>query len=680
MKRKKWNVLKSNKEFANEIASELDIAPLAALIVSSRGMDDFYDIGEFFDEDSPLSFEPLSILDMDKAAARINEAIDNFEPMCVYGDYDADGVTATALLYSYLASKDANVIRYIPDRIDEGYGLNCEAVKNLAGRGIKLIVTVDNGVSAIEEIALATSLGVDVVVTDHHKVGDKIPECVAVVDPHRPDCQSEFKEMSGVGVAFKLICALEGGNDDELLEEYGELVALGTIGDVVSLTGENRIMVRRGIKIMTENPRPGIAALIEAAGVGNKPFTASVATYTICPRINAAGRMSSADKALELLLCDDEENAKALATEINSLNASRQSRETEIYNSALALLAENPDMSKDKILVVDGEGWHQGVVGIVAAKLMEHFGKPAIVISRNGEDAKGSCRSIEGFSIYEALESVADCLTHFGGHTLAAGVGLESARISEFRKRINEYAANIEMPFAVQTVDCRLVPDKISLDIIDSVAELEPFGAGNPQPLFGLFNVTIEEISPVSDGKHIRMLISGKNSRTGVMFFGMSEKRFPFEKGTKVDLACHLERNVYNGEARVSIIVRGIRHSDTDEEKVLSAIKLYDRFTADEPITGQEAEKMLPDRQLQVDIFKSIKANPLKDKYIETLCVRLGDDGTRYAAIAACVDIMLEMGVLSVDDDNRISVPVSSGKVNLEDSSIMKKIRTAQNS
>lgn len=477
MRRKKWVVAKTNKDLAASTAQELSIDPLAALLVTSRGFDDINSIGEFFDPDAPLSLDPFSIKDMDLAAERINRAIDDFELICVFGDYDADGVTATALLYSYLEARGANVIRYVPDRLTEGYGLNIAALEQLAESGVKLIVTVDNGVSAVKEAARAKELGVSLVITDHHKVGDELPEADAVVDPHRPDCPSGFKEMAGVGVAFKLVCALEGAEEDMLLAEYGDLVALGTIGDVVTLTGENRIMVRRGLRMMNEEPRPGISALAEAAGCADKPFTASSAAFTICPRINAAGRMGTAHKALDLLLCDDDDSAQLLAEEINQLNIQRQRTETEIFAQAAAAIESNPAVRDGKIIVVDGEGWHQGVVGIVAARITERYGRPSVVISRDGENAKGSCRSIEGFSIYDAIESVSDCLEHFGGHTLAAGVGLRSENIDEFRRRINEYAADKEMPFAVQRIDCRIQPASISLDMLSSLSLLEPFGA-----------------------------------------------------------------------------------------------------------------------------------------------------------------------------------------------------------
>lgn len=661
---------------AAQIAQELSVDPFAALLVTSRGFDNIDEINDFFDADAPLSLSPLSIADMGKAAERINRAIDDFEMICVFGDYDADGVTATALLYSYLETRGANVIRYIPDRLTEGYGLNIGAVEELSDRGVKLIVTVDNGVSAVEEAIRVKELGMELIVTDHHKVGDILPDAYAVVDPHRADCPSLFKEMSGVGVAFKLVCALEGDDGDILIEEYGDLVALGTIGDVVSLTGENRVMVRRGLRLMNDCPRPGICALMEAAGVGDKIFSASTAAFTICPRINAAGRMGSAEKALELLLCEDDETAELLADEINRMNVLRQKTETDIFASATSTLASGSELSNDRVIVVDGEGWHQGVIGIVAARITERYGRPSVVISRDGEFAKGSCRSIDGFSIYDAIESVSDCLDHFGGHTLAAGLGLKSSKIAEFRRRINEYAADKEMPFAVQKIDCRLLPNSISLDILSSLSLLEPFGAGNPQPCFGLFGVRIEETAAVSDGKHIRMIVSKNGARTGAVFFGMPEKRFPFEKGDTVDLAVNLDRNVYNGEERVSVIVRSIRPSQTDEGKVLSSVRLFERFSRGEKLTHDEAEKLLPDRQLQVSVFKCIKAKPLKDKYCETLCIRLGDDGENLARITAVVEIMLEMGILAADENDTVYVPENPPKVNLDDSEIMKSIKS----
>lgn len=676
MRRKKWIVAKTDKDLAAQLAQELSLDPFAALLAASRGFETIEKAEEFFDPDAPLSLDPMSIKDMDKASRRINAAIDAFELICVFGDYDCDGVTATALLYSYLEARDANVIRYIPDRLGEGYGMSLESVRKLAEMGVKLIVTVDNGVSAIEETKLAKQLGMDVVVTDHHKVGDELPDAAAVVDPHREDCPSEFKEMSGVGVAFKLVCALEGGEEDMLLAEYGDLVALGTIGDVVALTDENRVMVSRGLRLINEDPRPGIYALMISAGIADKIFSASTAAYTVCPRINAAGRMGSADKALELLLSADDESASLIADEISNMNALRQKTETDIFVQATSMLEKNADIKNQRVIVVDGEGWHQGVVGIVAARITEKYGRPSVVISRDGENARGSGRSIEGFSIYDAIESAADVLDHFGGHTLAAGVSLKSENIDEFRKRVNKFAADKEMPFAIQRVDCRLNPDSVSLDIVSAMAMLEPFGTGNPQPVFGLFGVRIDEINSLSEGKHVRIAVSKGSSRINALWFGMPEKKFPYSKGSRVDLAVNLDRNVYNGEERVSVIIKAMRPSDTDEEKVLRGINLFEKLVRREKLTGAEAQALIPERALQVDVFRSIKQEPLKDEQCEELCIRLGDDGENIAVINTAVAVMLEMGVLETDADGRITVPENPQKVDLEDSGIMKRLRS----
>ncbi len=675
MRRKKWVVSKGDKELASIACEELNIDPLAALIVTSRGLDSIEKIEDFFAGDSFLTVDPLSIRDMDKAAARITKALDEFEMICVYGDYDADGVTATALLYSFLESRGANVTRYIPDRISEGYGLNKEAIDILCDRGVRLIVTVDTGATAIDEIRYAYERGMQVVVTDHHKVGDELPECEAVADPQRPDCTCPCKDMAGVGVAFKLACAIDGDAEDEILEEYGEFIAMGTIGDVVSLTGENRVMVKRGIAAINEHPTAGTAALIRAAGAAGKKVTSSTVAYMLCPRINAAGRMGSASKALDLLLCDDSETAELIADEINSMNTGRQTCENELFRKALAIMQDNPEIGNSRIIVVDGEGWHQGVIGIVAAKLTERFGRPAVVISRNGDEAKGSCRSIQGFSIYEAIDFVSDCLTHYGGHTLAAGIGLHSYDIPEFRRRINEYAADKEMPFAEQRIDCRIQPSSISLSILSSLECIEPFGADNPQPYFGLFGVTIDDYNGVAEGaKHLRLNISKNGSQATAMYFNMPPSRFPFEKGDTVDLAVNLEKNVYNGELRVSTVIRSIRPSKTDEDKVLSAISLCDRFARGESITAAQAKEMIPGRDILAEVYKSIKARPLKDKYCEALCVRFDDDGANLAKYTIAVEVMLEAGVLEADEENRIFAPNYSGKANLEETPIMRRL------
>ena len=678
MRRKKWVVRSGDKELASLASSKFNISPLAALILSSRGVTDLDDFEEFFDIEAPLSLNPMSMKDMDKAVERITKAIDEFEMICVFGDYDADGVTATALLYSFLESRGANVVRYIPDRITEGYGLDVCAVEKFKEMGVKLIVTVDNGVTAFDAIEKAYELGIDVVVTDHHKTSDTLPKCEAVVDPHRSDCTGNFKELSGVGVAFKLVCAIEGGNEEMLLEEFGELVAIGTVADVVSLTGENRILVRRGLEQINSSPSLGVAALIEAAYVKDKPISSTTIAYAIGPRINAAGRMGSADKALDLLLCDDPDRAKFLAEEINTMNVQRQSIETEIYQKALDIIRQRPDIANSRIIVVDGEDWHQGVSGIVATRLTERFGRPSIVISRSGDIAKGSCRSIEDFSIYDAIDAVSDTLEHFGGHTLAAGITVKSENIELFRRKINEYAIKLKMPFAQQRVDCKINLAGVNLEMLTDIAKLEPYGCDNPQPVFGLFGVTVEEITGVSDGKHIRLLLSKNGTKLTAMFFCMPEVCFPFDKGSVVDLAVNFEKNVYNGKTGITTIIRGIRHHNTNEENVLKSISAFTYFRRGENLPEDQLELLVPDRQAQVDVFKCIKEQPLKDRYYETLCDRLGDKGENMARYRVVVESMLELGILEINENDCISVSEQTEKVNLEDSAIMKKIRAMQ--
>ena len=677
MNRKKWVVSECDKNLAAQLAEDFSIDPITAYMLVSRGLTDDLEIEEFLDPNSPLMADPFSFADMEKAADCLRDAIDGFKKIAVFGDYDADGITATALLYSYLSKRGADVIYYIPDRLTEGYGLSCDAVRELAGRGVKLIVTVDNGVSAIEEAKLCRSLGIDLVVTDHHKVGETLPDAPAVVNPHRADCPSDFKDLSGVGVAFKLVSALEGGDEDSMLDEFGDLVALGTIADVVTLMGENRSLVRHGLKIINNSPRVGIKALLEKAGNNGKKLGSTSAAFTLCPRINATGRMGSAYKALDLLLCEDETRAYDLAEEICAMNQERQKTETLIFHEVCAKLSKNPSLVHDSVIVVDGDEWHQGVIGIVASRVAERYGKPAIVISRTGSEARGSCRSIEGFSIFEAIESVSDCLTHFGGHTLAAGIGLNSDRIEEFRIRINEYASGREMPFAVQKIDCRIKNlASINLDILDALDVLEPFGAGNPQPCFGLYGVKLESFSAISEGRHMRFTISKGDVRTGAVWFGMQEKQFPYDKGDIVDLAVNLDRNVYYGETKVSISVRNIRPSLTDEAKVLAGIRLFEKVTGEYPLSPEQAQIALPGRDVQVEVFKLIKnTKPVEGSY-EQMCLHMGGDGSDYCKVAVAVEVMKEMGVVGVANGGRLYAPETDRKVDLNDSALMQRIRS----
>ena len=479
LNRKKWIVSPCDRELAADIAENCGIEPFAALLLCARGMTDEFEVESFLFDTELI--DPFTLPDMEKACERVHKAVDEGERITVFGDYDADGVTSTALMYLFLSSCGAVVDYYIPDRAEEGYGMNNCAIDTLKERGTSLIITVDNGISAIEEIEYAKSLGIDVVVTDHHKVGEVLPDAVAVVDPHRADSICEFNEWAGVGVAFKFICAFDNSLGYELLEEYGDLVALGTVADIVSLRSENRIIVRSGLAfinaaIVDGTLRTGLKALAEVSDNSGAVDSLSLA-FRFSPRINAAGRLGSAQKALKLLLAEDESEAKLIAEEISQLNAQRQSTEGAITEEAIKIIENNAHIKHRRVIVVSGADWHQGVIGIVASRIAERYGKPCIVISESGDVARGSGRSIEGFSLYEALSYCSDLLVQYGGHVLAAGLSIEKENINTFRDKINEYADTLEPVTGVLHIDCKLNPAGIDVDMVESMQILEPFGA-----------------------------------------------------------------------------------------------------------------------------------------------------------------------------------------------------------
>lgn len=670
MNRKKWQIMPIDQENILQTAEDLNIDPHAVLLAYTRGIEDVYAAAEFFGLEPFDESHYLDFPDMDKAAQRVRDAVDNFESIAVYGDYDVDGVTATAVLYSYLESINANVSYYIPDRHIEGYGLSRDAIDKLHERGVKLIITVDNGISAVEEAEYIKSLGMELVITDHHLPGDVLPDAVAVVDPHRDDCILDFTDFVGAGVAYKLICAIEG-ESNETTEKYIDLVALGTVADVMPLKGENRSIVKRGLYRIAESSSIGIAALRETAGTAEKEPTSSELAFSLSPRINAAGRMGSAERGLKLLISKDRKEAEDLAAEISEENASRQKTEQEITAFAIEEIENNPSMLYDSVLVVDGENWNDGVIGIVASRLVELYGKPSIVISRNGDTAKGSGRSIEGFSLYDALNAVKDKLTHFGGHKLAAGLGVESARIDEFRKAINTYASQFEMPFIIQRIDYKLKLHSINETLLEIAETMEPCGAGNPQPVFGLFNMKIENIMPIGSGKHLRLELSRSGNRIQAVKFSCTAADFPYETGDVVDIAVGIKRNEYMNRVSVSIIIKNIRPHAVNEEKLLHDMRLFERVMRGDIVPSEQAASMLPDRELNAAVYRFIRSRGGWNYSIENLCVRLKEE--RYGAVYCSVEAMKELSLLKQEGE-RLILPQSSSKVNFDDAPVIKRL------
>ncbi len=678
MRRSKWKIAQYSKEKAAMAAERFELDPLAALLTVSRGVDTPEAIEEFFSSDIILS-DPFLYADMEKAVDRINLAIDNFERIAVYGDYDADGVTATALLYSYLQARGADVICYIPDREEDGYGLNTEAIKELYDKEVKLIVTVDNGVSALEEAEYISKLGMDLVVTDHHQPGEYLPKAVAVVDPHREDCQGECKCLAGVGVAFKLATALEDEGPEALIDEYADIVALGTVADVVPLTGENRMIVKYGLKMINASPRPGIAALLNAAGCGGKAVDSTTIAFALAPRINAAGRMGSAGRALSLLLSEDEELGEEIAGEISLANEERQKTEQNILSEALSIIEKSPSKKYSKVIVVNGENWHCGVIGIVAARITRQYGKPCFVISVDSHtgEAKGSGRSIEGFSLYDALADCSELFTKFGGHTLAAGLSMSRENIDEFERRINAYAASFSNIFPTLVLSCRLNPSYITPSILPVIESIEPFGAENPKPVFGLFKMTVDRVEGMGGGKHLRLTAHRGNGSVTAVKFGVSPEEFGFIPGDVIDLAVTVEGNIYKGEKRVSVRLAEARPSDEDEEEFFSSVELHEKWQRGEILNDDEKERACPVRNDIAAVFKCVIANSGWRLPVEFLSWRLKRYSLDYCKTAVALEVLCEMGILK-RNGSFIEIHDPSTKVDLANSEILKSLKRGE--
>ncbi len=649
------------------------------MLLQIRGITTAQEIEDFLHNDTEIE-PPWDIKDMEKACVRVHEAIAQEELICVYGDYDADGVTSTALLYSYLEAVGARVMYYIPSREAEGYGMNNAAVDTLHQKGVKLIVTVDNGIAAINEIRYAKSLGIDTVVTDHHMPLGELPDACAVVDLHRSDCPSRFKQLSGVGVAFKLIMALEGEycDVDSLLDMYADLLCLGTIGDIVELKSENRVFVKRGLLSMRHTERTGLYALIRNAGLMGKPITAGNVSFTLVPRINAVGRLGASGRSVELLLTNDEEEAGEFAAAMSYDNAERQQIERDILEKIDARVTRDPRLVMDKVLVLDGENWHQGVVGIVASRIREIYGKPTIIISRDGENAKASGRSVEGFALCDAVAACGDLLTHYGGHPMAAGLSLPSANIDVFRKRINDYAdRQSTMPFDTLHIDCKLNPAAISLDLVGELNVMKPYGAGNPTPVFGFFNMVLTNIIPLSNNKHLRLVLSRGSVSMSAMLFFTSTEDFPYEKGEVLDIAATLEINEYNDRSSVSVIVKDVKAHDEDAEQTLSSGRIFETFCRGGRLRREELQSILPDREDFALLYRYLRDRGGYNRRTETLVGRL-QNRLSYGKIRVALEAMNELGLIQIQEGlktNRITLRRVSRKVDLSSASIIKKLR-----
>ena len=666
MPRKQWLLNKNlaeHRQAATALAQELELPAFATMLALGRDIAEDELPGFLGLEEEPL-VNPYDLPDMELAVERIELAIAHGEHITVFGDYDADGVTATALLTMYLQSRSEYVTWHIPDRQSEGYGLTMGAIDKLHEQGAQLIVTVDNGVSALREIAHAKALGIDTVVTDHHQCGDELPACCAVVNPHRHDCELPFKDYIGVAVAFLLVCALEGSEPEELLPDYAELVALGTIADVTPLLGDNRVFARAGLEMLNENPGLAFNALLRVANAQRKPFGTSAFSFMLAPRINAAGRMGLANEALELLLCRDEVQAEKLAQRLDIYNQDRQLVEQEIFAQAAAWLEANPARQHDRVLVFAGEGWHEGVVGIVAARLMERYGKPVLMITLNGELAKGSGRSIPGFHLFHMLQNSAYLMQKFGGHELAAGFSLPACEVNRLRDEINTYAAKQNMPFLSQHVDCKLKPAHLTTDLADELALLEPFGQGNPQPVFALPKMTLLVATPVGEGKHLRLTFEQNGTKITVMAFRTTIDDFAFTTGDVLDLAVTLEANEFRGQRDVSLVLKNAKFSQLANDKLLQAERLVEQVLRREP-----TQVACPTREDGAVIFRALKAAQ-KPVPIERMLLQAQPED--FARLWLAAETLRELGLATTDAQGRYFLTPCAEKTPWEQAPLVK--------
>lgn len=604
-----WNVNEPSPQQVAALRDALHVGDLACSVLAARGID--AEAARAFLSGGQALSDPLLIAGMGRAVERIHRAMDQGERMVVFGDYDVDGITAAALLYTYLEAAGADVYYKLPSRDEEGYGLSKSAVELMAQKGVTLIITVDNGISAVEEVDYARQLGVDVVVTDHHLPPPQLPQAVALVNPQLPDDASPCKNLSGAGVAFKLVAALDGCEPEEMLPFYGDLAAIGTVADIMRLSGENRTLVKAGLTLLQNTDRPGLAALIRRCGFEGKTLTAENISYGIAPRLNAAGRMDDATAALRLLLCEDEDEAEELAAALDEQNTARQQTEQEITAAVVAAVEADTTYRNDRVLVVWGEGWHQGVIGIAASRVVERYGKPAVIVSIDEQgEGKGSGRSIAGLPLYEAIASCSQMLLRFGGHAMAAGLSIRRENLPAFRQAVNRWAAKVAPVIQPPplNVDAPVQLGVLTEENVASLDLLAPFGSGNPAPLFVVRNAVIEGVYPAgATGRHSRVRITQAGAGIYAMLFGQSPAQLPYSVGEQMDVVISL--SIFEGRngPMVSAHIRDWRPAGMHNED-LADVPEAEALCCGVQLPQADCERLRPSREDTAQLYRLLAA------------------------------------------------------------------------
>ena len=694
-------------------AAELGVSEIFAVLLRNRGYATAEEARRFLRFETSDFHDPYLLNDIELAIDRIKRAVSAGERICIYGDYDVDGVTSVSMLYLYLKDLGADVMIKIPKREGEGYGMSCAAVDALSASGVKLIVTVDTGITAYDEIEYASGLGVDVVVTDHHECRAELPPAVAVVNPHRLDSTYPFCDLAGVGVVFKLICAYEmmlcrenGSNVVEgvsrVCREYADLAAIGTIADVMPIVDENRLIVSMGLSQLENTERAGLAALMEAASpskegsVKRKKISSGFVGFGIAPRINAAGRISDSLIAVNLLLENDKERAEALAAELCEINKQRQIEENKIAEEAYAMIEENHELDKDMVIVLENDDWQQGIIGIVSSRITEKYGLPSVLISFKGaitgephamDNGKGSGRSVKGMNLVDALSYCEDVLEKYGGHELAAGLTVKRGNIDAFRRKINEYAANnlTDELFKIRIeADCELDMSKISIELAEEIQRLEPFGAGNPTPVFSMRDVTVQRVMQLGAGKHTKLILEKEGQTFAAMYFGVAVSELGFEAGDKLDVLFNLDINDYKNVRSAQMIIRDARLSETYCKTVINIKRRYDEINGGAIYDPEE--QVIPDRDDFAAVYTVLRreyrsgSNLIDDKTLLKLVNSYDRPRINYIKLKYVLNIMNELKICRVEeiepDIYKFEVIFNAAKTSITKSSILKKLKS----
>jgi single-stranded-DNA-specific exonuclease len=677
----KWLIGKPESSAAGELAAKGLLSLAVAEVLISRDIYDIKDAADFFGGEIS---DPFLLKDMKKAVDVINAAVEAGERICVYGDYDCDGICSTAILCRYLETTGADVSFHINTRA-EGFGLNGDVIKRLADEGVKLIITADNGTSALSEAELAKKLGIKLVITDHHEPGGKLPKAAAVVNPHRTGDKSPFTDLCGCGVALKLIAAMDGGDYTSAIEQFSDLTALATVADVVPLRGENRLIVTYGLHYMAHSENEGLRALIRKSEI-KTPLTTYKLGFIIGPRVNASGRFATATEAAELFLTEDRAEADKIADRLTELNNARKKTEADIVSECAEMINAAPEKLNCRVLCVYGSNWHHGVIGIVAARLTDRFGKPCFVMSdEDDEIVRGSARSFPGFSVFEALEYCADALTKYGGHSGAGGFSLKKENIGLFSDMLEEFArSKLELlptglyetpPRPVRQAVKLITPQEISLETVNALAVLEPFGEGNPEPEFLIQGAELLGLRPSAKGVHTSAVILYGSLKIPVMFFGKAPDDVGYQPGDRLDLLVSLEKNEWNGTEKVQVKIKSIRKSGINQAKFFSAENAYFCYRRGElgSDSGKIAAAAIPSREDTAAVYKLLGAKPIG---IEQLYQRVSDK-MNYFKFRIILDIFSEFGFTETDYFEQTIKKLSIiKKANLENSEVLAKLKT----